>query len=412
MNNYSAVVAKLENVRKHPNADRLLLADAAFEQVIISLEHQEGEVGVFVPAGTALSPDFLLANKLYRKHPVTGEAMGGYIEANGRVRFQKLRGEMSRGLWLPMSCLDYLRLKQLPALGASFAELEGHEICAKYEERTATHKQGKQRKAPSELFENFYRVGDTPKLVNNLHQLQPGDVLVITEKLHGTSGRTGYMPYKKQPRNWMDKIFAFFDAQRNRKYGHVSGTRQTILTENPHHAKDNYRQIAHDLLQPFLSRGMVVYYEIVGLGIMPNHSPDGVEDKRTRKEIYSAYGNDIAYTYGEAAGNYGIYVYKIVEHNPDGAAITYSWEQLEDWCALRGLGTVPVLAKIIYEGDRAELMRWVRATTTGSSRLCETHPIEGVVVQTRYGPMKHKGDLFCLLEDIRPYEEPEEEAVV
>lgn len=406
MGNYSAVIVKLENVRKHPNADRLQLADAAFEQVIIGLDHHEGEMGVFVPAGTTLDVAFLLANRLYRKHPETGAPMGGYIEDNGRVRFQKLRGEMSRGLWLPMSCLDYLRLKTLPALGMSFSELEGQPICQKYVEKVAVNRQGKAGKAPSELFENFYRVGDTPKLVNNLHQLKRGDVLVITEKLHGTSGRTGYVPYKMQT-TWLDKLFGWVGVERPRKYGVVSGTRQTILAENPYHANDNYRKQAHELLRPFLQRGQVVYYEIVGPGIMPNHSPNGIEDKAFKKTLRDFYGDEIAYTYGVPQGQHEIYIYKIVDHNIDGTPITYSWEQVEAWCALRGLKTVPVLKTMVYDGDKDELMRRIKESIERVSLLCPTHPMEGVVLQTKYGPMKHKSNTFCLLEDIRPYEEPE-----
>jgi len=409
MGNYSAIVAKLENVRKHPNADRLQLAEAAFEQVIVGLDHGDGEIGVFVPAGTTLDSAFLLANGLYRKHPETGELIGGYIESNGRVRFQKLRGEMSRGLWLPMSCLSYLNLKQLPAVGTAFGELDGHAICQKYVEKVV--KQGKPGKAPSELFENFYRVGDTGKLVNNLHQLKEGDVLVFTEKLHGTSGRTGYMPYKAT-RNWMDKIFAWFNAERQRKYEVVSGTRNTILAENPYHTSDNYRQQAHDLLRPFLQRGQVVYYEIVGPDIMPAHTPNGIDDKATKQEIKRKYGDEIAYTYGVPQGNHEIYIYKIVEHTIDGTAITYSWDQLEDWCKLRGLKTVPVLHKMIYCEDVRDLLHAAKYWAEKSSALCDQHPSEGVVVHTKYGPMKHKSNTFCLLEDIRPYDEPENEYTV
>lgn len=406
MGNYSAVVVKLENVRKHPNADRLQLADAAFEQVIIGLDHYEGEIGVFVPAGTTLDSAFLLANRLYRKHPETDVPMGGYIESNGRVRFQKLRGEMSRGLWLPMSCLDYLRLKTLPTLGTSFSELEGQPVCQKYVERVAANRQGKTGKAPSELFENFYRVGDTPKLVNNLHLLKAGDVLVITEKLHGTSGRTGYVPYKTQI-TWLDKMLGWVGAIRHRKYDVVSGTRQTILAENPYHARDNYRQWAHELLRPFLQRGQVVYYEIVGPGIMPNHTPNGIEDKAFKKTLRDFYGDEIAYTYGVPQGQHEIYIYKIVDHNIDGTVIPYSWEQVETWCALRGLKTPPVLTTLVYDGDKDALMQWIKSGIERASMLCSAHPMEGVVVQTKHGPLKHKSDTFCLLEDIRPYEEPE-----
>jgi len=46
---YKAMIAKLTNVRPHPNADRLQLATLEGYQVIIGLNHKEGDVGIFYP---------------------------------------------------------------------------------------------------------------------------------------------------------------------------------------------------------------------------------------------------------------------------------------------------------------------------------------------------------------------------
>lgn len=396
MDNYSAMVVKLENVRKHPNADRLMLADAAFEQVIIGLEHADGEIGVFVPAGTVLSPDFLISNLLYRKHPESGQAMGGYIESNGRVRFQKLRGEMSRGLWLPMSCLHYLRLKELPPLGASFSELEGHEIVRKYVEvaKQPSNKVGKTR---SKRYLNFPEIGDTGRLNHNVHRLKTGDVLYLTEKIHSTSGRTGY-PALMARKSWMDTILQWFNARREPPYEVVSGTRRTILSENPYHLADDYRSKAHEFFKPFLAKNMVIYYEIcANPAIMPTH------DASSFPTIAAKYGKTINYTYGVPPGSVEFFVYKIVVFLNGDIPITYTFEQLMDWCALRGVQHVPLLDTVVYDGNQAGLMDRVKQCDEMASTLDATHPMEGIVIHSKYGAWKYKGSDFCLCEDIKPY---------
>lgn len=45
---YNIYVTKLKNVRPHPNADRLQLADCFGNTVCISLDHSEGELGVYL----------------------------------------------------------------------------------------------------------------------------------------------------------------------------------------------------------------------------------------------------------------------------------------------------------------------------------------------------------------------------
>lgn len=45
---YTAFITTLKNVRKHPNADRLTLADVFGNTVCISLDHSEGELGVYL----------------------------------------------------------------------------------------------------------------------------------------------------------------------------------------------------------------------------------------------------------------------------------------------------------------------------------------------------------------------------
>src|SRR3954468_23493510 len=98
---YYAYVAPLENVRKHPNADRLLIADILGNQVIVGLDYQEGEPLIYFGSDGALSEEFAVHNRLTRE-------LGGYLESNRRVRTCKLRGVISDGLALKLSSLKGL----------------------------------------------------------------------------------------------------------------------------------------------------------------------------------------------------------------------------------------------------------------------------------------------------------------
>lgn len=437
--NYSMIVCKLENVRPHSNAERLQLADAAGEPVVIGLDYKEGDIGLFAPAGSILSNDFLMENKLYRKNPITDEPMGGYIESNRRVRFIKLRGEMSRGIFFDMNSLDYLCLKQYPVLGTEFQELEGHAICEKYVAASNIQRQGLPGKPRSKRYEGFYEIGETPKLVLNFGRFGIKDVLVVTEKLHGTSGRTGYLKAIKRDvqKNWFaslkEKLFklclSILDTELvvDDEWAYVTGTRRMVLGENSPD-DNNYRLVIHEKLKPYLSKGMIIYYEIVGYGIMQTHTPIGIEDKALKKDLLADYGETINYTYGVPSGFYDFYIYKIVEHNTEGVPYVYGWDQLVKWCTQRELKHVPVLDTVLFdvpkqqevievlgikddtdpEVDAKNYMKFlIDLYCEGPSSLDTRHPKEGVVLQTKYGPFKHKSNVFCLLEDIRPYEEPE-----
>lgn len=128
---YKAIIAKLENVRRHPNGDRLQIADVLGYNVIVGNNVVEGDIGIAFPEGGQISEEFLLQNNLYRKHPVTGKPMGGFFDANGRVRAIKLRGSVSDCFWIPIESLSYLNPPHLP-LGTELNEINGKKLCWKY----------------------------------------------------------------------------------------------------------------------------------------------------------------------------------------------------------------------------------------------------------------------------------------
>lgn len=46
---YCGYVTTLKNVRKHPNADRLVLADCFGNTVCVANTYKEGDLGVYFP---------------------------------------------------------------------------------------------------------------------------------------------------------------------------------------------------------------------------------------------------------------------------------------------------------------------------------------------------------------------------
>ena len=93
---YCGYVTKLKNVRKHPNADRLVLADVFDTTVIVGADSQDDDIVLYFPADGQLSESYCEANNLVRKKDENGNNIGGYLEPDKRnVKAIKLRGERS-----------------------------------------------------------------------------------------------------------------------------------------------------------------------------------------------------------------------------------------------------------------------------------------------------------------------------
>ena len=99
------------------------------------------------------------------------------------------------------------------SVGDTIDILNGHEICRKYIPRGRNKnpnsgKAGnKSRKTSVPLAPLFAEHVDTEQLVYNLNDFKVGDQIEITLKMHGTSGRTGYLPkLKGYKRSFLDKV--------------------------------------------------------------------------------------------------------------------------------------------------------------------------------------------------------------
>jgi len=397
---YTAIITKITNIRPHLNADKLKLGTASGYQVIVDIT-QEEELGVFFPTDGKLSHEMLLNNNLYRKHPETGEPMGGFFEVNGRVKTQTFRGEKSEGFWLPIRSLEWTEVdfKSLKD-GLEFTTLNGKLVCEKYytPKTLKVMNQNKGKNGQNKHnFPYFYKHYDTPHLQKCLHTFHEGDVLSFTEKLHGTSGITSHTN-KVKPKKWWN---LFIPQKLVWKY--VTGSRNRIVNVNinEHSYKTNIRTVIHDhIRKACLHKGETLYYEIVGFD---NTKPIMGIQKVTDKELVPVYGTQMVYTYGCSLTNtpVNMYVYRITSTNIDGNVVEYMPQQVENRCSHLGINMVPWIKKpFVFNGNTMELLTMCEEAVKGSSLLDPSHIKEGVVVRnhTTNKAYKYKNFVFLGLE--------------
>ena len=453
-------ITTLKNVRQHPNADRLLLAECFGNTVCVSLDYFENQIGVYFPTDLQLSVEFATNNNLLRLRDENGHSIpgGGYMDPDKRnVTAIKLRGEKSDGLFLPLSCLDYCFDNGAAAnlkLGDTIGVVNGHEICCKYiprqQHRRGGYSEGnKTRKKKVDIAPLFMEHVDTEQLAYNLNAFKPGDEIEITLKMHGTSQRTAYLPVLKgYKRTLMDKLFRR-EGTPTYEYDLVTGTRRTVIegTDGGYYGNNEFRMPHAEHFRGKLWKGETVYYEVVGFTDTgtPIMSP-AANSKMNDKEFVKQYGETTVFSYGcDPNGShnlYGcddegpfsleclvpqsdIYVYRMTMTNEDGNVVEYTPDFMRYRCEQMGVKTVPVLWKgiipyteddldstipgarvVMNNGENAG--EWIKKIAEqyydGPDPIGKTHVREGVVVRIlnrpKFAAYKHKNYSFKMLSGI------------
>jgi hypothetical protein len=412
-------------VRPHSNADKVQLATCHGNQVVIGLDSLEGHLGVYFPSDGQLSDEFCKANNLYRDAELNArkDEKGGMFDANRRVRAQKFRGEISDGFWVPLHYFGFIMVTGLDVEGFEFDEWKGVPICNKYVNpntaKIARENQGKKTRVSrsSVMFKEHF---DTGHFGKNIHEFEKGQHIVITEKLHGTSGRIGHVQMTREL-GWLEKLAAKFGlAINDKEWAYLNGTRRVVLGEsksaNQFH-DPTIRDKAMNLFNGNLRKGETVYFEIVGFestgaAIMPSVDTTKMGDKEFTKQ----YGKSMAYSYGCDSTQSEVYVYRMTFANEDGQSIDYAWNDVVKRCNELGVKTVPHVATLTLteleaitgKFDDRDLREYFSNTIetfgTGPSILDTRHIKEGVCVRIEGGlvnkTFKFKSFEFKVLEGI------------
>lgn len=427
---YKATILKIKNVRTHPNADRVLLATCHGNQVVVGIDTKEGDLGVYFPTDGQLSHEVCHYNNLYREASLNFDTDGktGMFDANRRVRTQKFRGEVSDGFWIPINVFDFIEKKLNKRLlpleeGLDLDEIIGVPICQKYVNKNTLKAAGqtpgkKTRTAKTSVM--FKEHFDTEHFGKYLHEFQKESLIVITEKLHGTSGRVGYVLMGREL-TWKDKLAKFFGIRvKEDEWGYLNGTRRVVLeeTSGSQYHDPTIREIAFSKFKDNLRKGETVYFEIVGfetsgVPIMPR-----VETKKLNdKSFTEKYSEVMTYTYGCPEKTCEIYVYRITITNEDGQSVDLCWNDVKSRSNEIGVNHVPELGTTsmdkLWDSNRTgderdvqqDLFNLVDHLAQGPSVLDDSHIREGVCVRIdQFGlkpkVFKHKSFNFKVLEGI------------
>lgn len=455
---YKAYITTLKNVRKHPNADRLQLADCFGNTVCVGLEYKEGDVGVYFPTDGKLSEEFCAQHNLVRKKDENGVNIGGYLDPEKRnITAIKLRGEKSDGLFMPISCLDYCFdvavAEDVLNVGDTIDVVNSHLICEKYipkkANRTSAGGAGTRahRRAKRSIAPTFFEHADTEQLAYNLAAFKPGDLVEITLKMHGTSQRTGYLKvFKGMKRSFWDKLLRR-EGTPIYDWGYVSGTRRVVLDdfEGGFYGSNAFREAHAKQFEGKLHKGETVYYEVVGFTDTGAGIMGAGNNEKLGKDFVKQYGKETIFSYGcyptgckqvvvgtstvvddsvkakvdflqtVEAPRSDMYVYRMTSTNEDGEVVEYTPDFMRYRCEQMGVKCVPVFwTGFIPENPGSATDptitagEWIKNKAElfyeGPDPIGKTHVREGIVARVinrpKFTAYKHKNFEFKVLEGI------------
>ncbi|MEU9073487.1 RNA ligase (ATP) [Kitasatospora sp. NPDC048538] len=164
------VTAEKLVILEHPNADALELAQVGLYRAVVAKgSYRTGDYAVYIPEQA------VLPEQLIGELGLTGKLAGSRAD---RVRAVRLRGELSQGIVCRPGVLADTDLAAAAERGEDFAELLG---IVKWQPPVPTSMSGDVLSAPDLLpwvdIENLKRYPDI---------FEPGEPVVLTEKLHGS----------------------------------------------------------------------------------------------------------------------------------------------------------------------------------------------------------------------------------
>lgn len=298
----------IKEVNPHPNADNLVLTKVMGWQVCEQKTNNPkvGDLRVFIP------PDAILPDNLAKQLGVKN-----YLKKGNRVGQVKLRGEMSFGLTTPNIWNFEIGQEVSKELGITKWE-PPEELVSGDTER------------PHPLFVNYTPIENFRNFPDIFKE---GEKVVITEKIHGTNQKSGFI-YDNESK---DYIYMVGSHKTRKKLG------QNSIYEKP---IDKLRTILKEIALSEDAKAVIIYTEIFGSKV---------------QDLQYGHTKDLAWR------AFDIYV--------DGRFMNYDEAQL--WFDDYDIPTVPML----YKGPFDELKVWDYAIGNTTLMKDNPHIREGVVVK-------------------------------
>ena len=268
----------------------------------------------------------------------------GFFNKTGRVRAIKLGGIRSMGYLFSLDELAKynpkvkdINLDEL--VNEDFDTVDGELFVKAYVPEVKEHKVRTKSEKRNKKIEQFDRMikgefsfnYDTQMFGRNVNLFKPTDKVVITNKLHGTSGCFGKvhvkMPIRLPIHKWLWNKFidltGLFKDKRiidyKVEYGNVTSSRKVIKNQYINKdVKDGFYSVDvwseyGDLIYPYLDEGMILYGEICGY--------ETGKEKWIQKE----------YDYGCKVGENFLMPYRITTTNEDGTKKEWNVEDVYNW---------------------------------------------------------------------------------
>jgi len=324
-------VCKIDGIEKHNNADTLEVIQVKGWNVISKMgQYKVGDLVIFIP------PDSIIPQEMIEKYELT------YMKNGGRIQTVKLRGVISQGLILPCP-------KGYEKVGTDVSKVLGIIKWSPPEPKFSFGGNQVSKKKINPLFDRYTEI-ENIKNFNNVFSEE--DVVVFTEKLHGTNSRFGNIPIgTNEMGSFVHRLVSWFKKNiLKHKFEFVYGSHnvQKSGSDNPNHfyGEDVWGKVAKKYnLAEILPENLIFYGEIVG---------EGIQDLTYGCKEHSLFIFDIK---DVTTGKY------------------FNWYDVVKWCEYLGLQTVPEL----YAGQYSDETR--KEFTTGRSVLDVKTIREGIVVK-------------------------------
>jgi hypothetical protein len=330
--NYCATVVRIHNLTDLQGLDNLKGVNAFGYMALVPKTYEVGQLCVLFVAESQLAEDYVKNNNLSRKAELNvDQTQKGYIEENRRVKAVKFRGNVSSALVMPLASLSYIGIDTNEFKeGDTFTHVNGIEVCCKYVKRENVSNGKGPKVGPAakvcrldkKLFPEHL---DTAHYLRNEYLIGDDETVIVTQKLHGTSGRFGYQLCDRKL-SFLERCLQRFGFKvQTTEYDYFAGSRRVIKDTQRdglnHYYKDDIWNTQLEKLVGIIPKGWVIYGEIVGW----------VGESPIQK----------GYTYAIDKGDFELYIYRISTVNPDGVQCDLTWDQVKEFCVSSGLKHAP-----------------------------------------------------------------------
>jgi RNA ligase (TIGR02306 family) len=344
-------IFKIDDVKEHPNADRLELAYIGGWQIVIGLESfKKGDRAIYIPVDCILPHD--VENILF---PPDSKIK----LKKSRVRSIKIRGAMSQGMLVPPEQLGLAPNIKVGTDVADRLEIKKYFPPAK---NMPSMMKAKKKRHKNPAFKVYTDISHIKYYIKALEGLR----VFVTEKIHGTNFRAGYVPWNRYNLwnkflNWIGKYFSKWQTEFAYGSHRVELTRRGKQHSTFYDDNVYYMMSVKYKLREILLPGEVVYAEIYGWNIQKG------------------------YFYGCKENEWKMIVVDVMRNGK-----YLNGHQAKEFCDTRGLPFAPII--FIGDYDYTTINELVNNPGNKSWMYPELErPIEGIVIKPEIETLGYMG---------------------